>query len=79
MAHGSIPVHERQDLKGTKMTLAKETASLLEKLGVAKDVLSGGDLVVRSPVTGEQIAALRSISAADAGKAVDAAHKAFQA
>ncbi|TPI35881.1 aldehyde dehydrogenase family protein [Mesorhizobium sp. B3-1-6] len=60
------------------MTLAKETAALLEKLGVAKDALSGGDLVVRSPVTGEQIAALKSISAADAGKAIDAAHKAFQ-
>ncbi|TIV97277.1 MAG: aldehyde dehydrogenase family protein, partial [Mesorhizobium sp.] len=61
------------------MTLAKETASLLEKLGVTKDALSGGDLVVRSPVTGEQIAALKQISAADAGKAIDAAHKAFQA
>ncbi|TPI60199.1 aldehyde dehydrogenase family protein [Mesorhizobium sp. B3-1-7] len=60
------------------MTLAKETASLLEKLGVAGDALSGGDLIVRSPVTGEQIAALKSISAADAGKAIDAAHKAFQ-
>ncbi|TPJ27225.1 aldehyde dehydrogenase family protein [Mesorhizobium sp. B2-7-2] len=61
------------------MTLAKETASLLEKLGVAKDALWGGDLIVRSPVTGEQVAALKSISAADAGKAIDAAHKAFQA
>ncbi|TIV94586.1 MAG: aldehyde dehydrogenase family protein, partial [Mesorhizobium sp.] len=61
------------------MTLAKETASLLEKLGVTKDALSGGDLIVRSPVTGEQIAALKQISAADAGKAIDAAHKAFQA
>ncbi|TIV75858.1 MAG: aldehyde dehydrogenase family protein, partial [Mesorhizobium sp.] len=61
------------------MTLAKETASLLEKLGVAKEALSGGDLIVHSPVTGEQIAALKQISAADAGKAIDAAHKAFQA
>ncbi|TKB38380.1 MAG: aldehyde dehydrogenase family protein, partial [Mesorhizobium sp.] len=61
------------------MTIAKETASLLEKLGVAKDALSGGDLIVRSPVTGEQIAALKSISAVDAGKAIDAAHKAFHA
>ena len=46
------------------MTIAKETADLLAKLGVAKDALSGGDLVVRSPVTGEQIAALKSISPA---------------
>ncbi|TIT96182.1 MAG: hypothetical protein E5W55_11665, partial [Mesorhizobium sp.] len=36
----------RRDLKGTKMTIAKETASILEKLGVAKDALSGGDLIV---------------------------------
>ena len=60
------------------MTIAKETADLLAKLGVAKDALSGGDLVVRSPVTGEQIAALKSISPADADRAVEAAHKAFQ-
>mgnify|MGYP001045755949 CR=1 FL=1 len=50
------------------MTIAKETADLLAKLGVAKDALSGGDLVVRSPVTGEQIAALKSISPADADR-----------
>ena len=61
------------------MTIAKETAELLAKLGVAKEALSGGDLVVRSPVTGEQLAALKQISAADAGKAIDAAHEAFKA
>ena len=48
------------------MTIAKETAELLAKLGVAKDTLVGGDLIVRSPVTGEQIAALKTISPADA-------------
>ncbi len=61
------------------MTIAKETAELLAKLGVAKDALVGGDLIVRSPVTGEQIAALKTISAADAAKTIDAAHKAFRA
>src|SRR5690348_3558694 len=65
-------------LKGTKMTIAKETTELLAKLGVAKDTLFGGDLIVRSPVTGEQIAALKTISPADAAKTIDAAHKAFQ-
>ncbi|MES0133642.1 aldehyde dehydrogenase family protein [Mesorhizobium sp. M0016] len=60
------------------MTIAKETAELLAKLGVAKDALTGGDLVVRSPVTGEQIAALKTISPADAAKTIDAAHTAFQ-
>jgi aldehyde dehydrogenase (NAD+) len=60
------------------MTIANETAELLAKLGVAKDAIAGGDLVVRSPVTGEQIAALTTISPADAAKTIDAAHKAFQ-
>lgn len=61
------------------MTIAKETAELLAKLGVAKETLAGGDLIVRSPVTGEQIAALSTISQADAARTIDAAHKAFQA
>ncbi len=59
------------------MTIAKETADLLAQLGVAKDALSGGDLAVRTPVTGEAIAALRQVTAADAGKAIEAAHAAF--
>ncbi|TIU12009.1 MAG: aldehyde dehydrogenase family protein, partial [Mesorhizobium sp.] len=61
------------------MTIAKETAGLLAKLGVAEAALSGGDLIVRSPVTGEQIAALKTISPADAAKTIDKAHMAFQA
>ncbi|PLP55461.1 aldehyde dehydrogenase family protein [Mesorhizobium loti] len=61
------------------MTVAKETADLLGKLGVAGDVLSGGDLVVRSPVTGEQLAGLKTVSAAEANKVIDAAHEAFKA
>ncbi|TCS19783.1 hypothetical protein EDC40_1191, partial [Aminobacter aminovorans] len=36
------------------MTLAKETAALLERLGVAAAAFGGGDLIVRSPVTGDQ-------------------------
>jgi aldehyde dehydrogenase (NAD+) len=61
------------------MSISNETAELLSKLGVAKGALSGGDLTVHSPVTGEQIAALKQISPADAGKAIEAAHTAFQA
>ena len=59
------------------MTIAKETADLLAQLGVAKDALSGGDLAVRTPVTGEAIASLRQVTPADAGKAIEAAHAAF--
>lgn len=62
-----------------KMTIAKETAGLLAKLGVAEGALTGGDLIVRSPVTGEQIAALKTISPADATTTIDNAYKAFLA
>jgi aldehyde dehydrogenase (NAD+) len=61
------------------MTLSQETMALLSKLGVAREVLAGGDLVVRSPVTGEEIAALRSMSAAETNKAIDRAGEAFRA
>ncbi|CAM5460792.1 aldehyde dehydrogenase (NAD+) [Aquamicrobium terrae] len=59
------------------MTIANETADLLARLGVAKDALSGGDLAVHTPVTGEQIAALRQISPEGAARAIEAAHAAF--
>src|SRR5690606_15342028 len=65
--------------KGTIMTVAAETTELLAKLGVDKSALSGGDLAVRSPVTGEVIASLKQISAAEAAKEIEAAHEAFKA
>ncbi|MEP9397022.1 aldehyde dehydrogenase family protein [Mesorhizobium sp. KR2-14] len=61
------------------MDIRKETAELLAKLGVAQEVLSGGDLEVRTPVTGEKIAALKQMSPADTAKAIEAAHEAFKA
>ena len=61
------------------MTVAKETAELLAKLGVNESAFSGGDLEVRSPVTGEKIAALKSMSASQASDAIEAAHEAFKA
>ncbi|MFI0844595.1 aldehyde dehydrogenase family protein [Mesorhizobium sp. IMUNJ 23232] len=60
------------------MTVKQETQELLGRMGVAADRLSGGDLIVRSPVTGEEIAALKSISAADAANAIEAADAAFR-
>ena len=61
------------------MAIAKETAELLAKLGVAEEKLSGGDLIVKSPVTGEKVAALKQMSAAEAGERIEAAHEAFKA
>ncbi|WP_442580229.1 L-piperidine-6-carboxylate dehydrogenase [Mesorhizobium sp. ASY16-5R] len=60
------------------MTIRQETQELLGRMGVAAERLSGGDLAVRSPVTGEQIAALKSISAADAANAIEQADAAFR-
>jgi aldehyde dehydrogenase (NAD+) len=72
---GPCPV--KKERKGDIMTLANETSALLSKLGVAASALSGGDLVASSPVTGEVIARVSQMSAADARKAIDEAHAAF--
>ncbi len=61
------------------MDLRAETAELLARLGVAGDRLEGGDLVVRSPVTGEQLAALASVAVADAAAMIEEADGAFRA
>ena len=57
----------------------QETAAILDKLGVARDAWTGGDMVSYSPVSGEAIGQLKSVSAADTNAAIDAAHEAFQA
>lgn len=59
-------------------TLKQQAAALLAKLGVAADRLTGGDLVVRSPITGEEIAALKSLSATETGAAIERAEEAFR-
>jgi aldehyde dehydrogenase (NAD+) len=61
------------------MDITKETAALLGRLGVNTDSIVGGDLAVHSPVTGEKIAALKSMSSAEANQAIEQAHEAFKA
>jgi len=61
------------------MDIRRETVELLKGLGVPAERLSGGDLKISTPVTGEQLAGLASMSAAQAGEAIDAAHAAFLA
>jgi aldehyde dehydrogenase (NAD+) len=61
------------------MDITKETAALLGRLGVNTDSIVGGDLAVHSPVTGEKIAALKSMSSAEANQAIEQAHDAFKA
>src|SRR6185312_1752 len=79
MTLGGLALAGPNGSKETTMTIAKETAELLAKLGVAGDTLVGGDLAVATPVTGEKIAALKTISPAATGKAIEAAHEAFKA
>ncbi|TWG92919.1 aldehyde dehydrogenase (NAD+) [Mesorhizobium sp. J18] len=60
------------------MDIRKETAELMARLGVPSEAISGGDLRVASPVTGEEIAALKSMSAAETDSAIDRADEAFR-
>ncbi|QRM53559.1 aldehyde dehydrogenase family protein [Sinorhizobium sp. BG8] len=63
----------------TNVDVKQETAKLLDKLGVPAAAWQNGDMASFSPVSGEEIARLKTHSAADAGKAIDAAHEAFKA
>ena len=56
----------------------KETGALLDRLGVARAAWTGGDMASYSPVTGEEIARLKTASAADAAGMIEAAHDAFK-
>ena len=58
---------------------AAEAAEVLEKLGVAETLWSGGNRPVRSPVTGEVIANVHDAAPAEVAAAVEAAHQAFLA
>jgi aldehyde dehydrogenase (NAD+) len=61
------------------LNVARETASILEKLGVARDRYTGGDMPSYSPVTGEEIARLRTALPKEAAEAVEKSHEAFRA
>lgn len=63
----------------SKVDVKQETAKLLDKLGVPASAWQNGDMASFSPVSGEEIAKLKTVSAADANKAIDAAHEAFKA
>jgi aldehyde dehydrogenase (NAD+) len=59
------------------ITLAEETAALLDRLGVDRAAAAGRDLVVTSPIDGSVIANLRKVSAAEMTAAIDRAHAAY--
>jgi aldehyde dehydrogenase (NAD+) len=61
----------------TSDSLAAETSAILTRLGVA-DLPSDGDLVARTPITGEELARLHSHSSAQVNDIVTAAQQAFR-
>jgi aldehyde dehydrogenase (NAD+) len=58
---------------------AAEAAEVLERLGVAAPLWTGGNRPVRSPVTGEVVAHVHDASPAQVAKAIEAAHEAYLA
>jgi aldehyde dehydrogenase (NAD+) len=59
------------------MKIKQEVQTLLTDLGIHASAYTNGNLTVRTPLTGEVIAQLPTISAADATKAIAQAHAAF--
>lgn len=60
-------------------SVAIEVDQLLQRLGVPRTAYTGGDLPVRSPITGESIAAVPQTTPAEATEAIGRAHAAYQA
>ncbi len=56
----------------------QETAAILDRLGVPRAAWTGGGMASFSPVSGEEIARLKAVSAAEAAAAIEAAHEAFK-
>ena len=59
------------------MSVEKEVAPLLQRLGVRKEQVTGGALAVHSPLTGECVAHVQVTSPAEASAILDKAHAAF--
>jgi aldehyde dehydrogenase (NAD+) len=63
----------------TDISIEQEIRSLLAQLGVPAGSYTGGDLTVRTPITGEVIAKVPTIDAAKITESIASAHKAFVA
>ena len=57
--------------------LAQEVRSLLSNLGVPPDACTSGDLVVRTPISGEVIAQITKVNISTATEMIASAHSAF--
>ncbi|MDH6168800.1 aldehyde dehydrogenase (NAD+) [Variovorax boronicumulans] len=61
------------------VSLPTEVEQLLQRLGVPRTAYTGGELTVRSPVSGEAIAQVPQTTAVEATGAIGRAHEAFKA
>ncbi|UWU19588.1 aldehyde dehydrogenase family protein (plasmid) [Rhizobium sullae] len=61
------------------LPIAEEAAAILERLGVERAAYTGGDLKAFSPITGEQTASLKTVTASDAAAMINRADNAFRA
>src|ERR1700733_6576603 len=59
------------------MTIKQEVQTILTDLGIPSTAYTNGNLTARTPLTGEVIAQLPTITAADTTKAIAQAHAAF--
>lgn len=59
-------------------SVAEEAAAILERLGVEKSLYTAGDMGSFSPVTGEKIAKLKTVTPEQANAAIDKADDAFR-
>jgi aldehyde dehydrogenase (NAD+) len=58
--------------------IAAEAAAILERLGVDKAAYAGGEMKSFSPITGEQIGSLKTVSPQEATDAIERADAAFR-
>ncbi len=63
----------------TEVSIRAEARDLLAQLGVRESAYTNGELIARTPITGEELARVRTTSAEAAADALRAAHKAFEA
>ena len=72
----TLALHRADDAQ-RPAPVADEARAFLRRLGVSPAIWTDGDLVARSPITGEAIGRLTSATAAEADAAIRQAHAAF--
>src|SRR5581483_6942985 len=60
-------------------SIRDEARDLLAQLGVPESATTDGELIARTPITGEELARVRTTSPAEAADALEASHRAFEA